>query len=305
MATTIDLSGQRILVTGASRGIGAALARHLMDSGATVCLHYNRQKSAAEALLKGNTTNSCMAQADLADPAACTKLFYEAVMKMGGLDGLVNNAGVAYLSPIAAPDADWLEDWNRTMAVNLNAAAILSRLAILHFQDQRRHRWPNRAHRLARLLPRRHPRIPRLRCKQGGHGRTAPFDRKGIRQTANQKLPHRTGIRPHRHGPRLHGRIRRRLRPQRHRPAQTHRTRRPRTDGHIVNEWLGRSRDGVHDRCECWELCPLINNEQLIINNGNAGLQKALIINDITFGQQEFILCGLCEPFAVFAFQRG
>jgi 3-oxoacyl-[acyl-carrier protein] reductase len=134
MATTIDLTGQRILVTGASRGIGAALARHLIDSGATVCLHYHRQKSAAEAILKGNTTNSCMVQADLADPAACTKLFYEAVMKLGGLDGLVNNAGVAYLSPIAAPDADWLEDWNRTMSVNLNAAAILSRLAILHFQ---------------------------------------------------------------------------------------------------------------------------------------------------------------------------
>lgn len=135
MATTIDLTGHRILVTGASRGIGAAIAKHLMDAGATVCIHYHKQKAAAEALLKGNKTNSCIAQADLADPTACTKLFYDAVMKLGGFDGLVNNAGVAHFSPIAASDSDWLEDWNRTMAVNLNAAAILSRLAILHFQS--------------------------------------------------------------------------------------------------------------------------------------------------------------------------
>lgn len=135
MATTIDLSGQRILVTGGSRGIGAAIAQHLIAAGAAVCVHYHRQKAAAEAIVRGSNTGSCIAQADLSDPAACTRLFHEAVVKLGGIDGLVNNAGVAYLSPIAAPDADWLEDWNRTHAVNLNATAILSRLAILHFQS--------------------------------------------------------------------------------------------------------------------------------------------------------------------------
>ncbi len=135
MATTIDLSGHRILVTGASRGIGAALAKHLMASGATVVVHYQKSADAARELLTGNTTGSIALQADLADPVQCKRLFEDAVQHLGGLDGLVNNAGVAHMAPIDAPDAEWLDKWNHSMAVNLNAAAILSRLAILHFRN--------------------------------------------------------------------------------------------------------------------------------------------------------------------------
>jgi 3-oxoacyl-[acyl-carrier protein] reductase len=133
MATTIDLRGQRILVTGASRGIGAAIAQGLMAAGATVAVHYQRSDAAAEALLVGNMTGSIALQADLADPQACADLFHAAVAQLGGLDGVVNNAGVAHLAPIAEADGPWLDVWNHTLAVNLTAAAILSRLAVLHF----------------------------------------------------------------------------------------------------------------------------------------------------------------------------
>jgi 3-oxoacyl-[acyl-carrier protein] reductase len=134
MATQIDLSGQRILVTGGSRGIGAAIAQHLMAAGATVAVHYQKSSEAAFKLLEGNLTGSIALQADLADPRECARLFDAACQRLGGLDGVVNNAGVAHLSPIDAADEDWLQAWNHTLAVNLNAAAILSRLAVLHFQ---------------------------------------------------------------------------------------------------------------------------------------------------------------------------
>jgi 3-oxoacyl-[acyl-carrier protein] reductase len=125
MATTIDLCRQRILVTGASRGIGAAIAQALMAAGATVVVHYQKSEAAAQAVLQGNATGSIALQADLADPGECKRLFEASCTALGGLDGLINNAGVAHLAPIAQADE----------AVNLSAAAILSRLAVLHFRD--------------------------------------------------------------------------------------------------------------------------------------------------------------------------
>jgi 3-oxoacyl-[acyl-carrier protein] reductase len=135
MATTIDLRGQRILVTGASRGIGAAIAQALIAAGATVVVHYQKSADAAQAILQGNATSSIALQADLASPDECKRLWEESCAALGGLDGLINNAGVAHLAPIAGADDQWLASWNHTLAVNLSAAAILSRLAVLHFRD--------------------------------------------------------------------------------------------------------------------------------------------------------------------------
>ncbi len=134
MATQIDLQGQRILVTGGSRGIGAAIVTHLLAAGATLAVHYEKSEAAAKALIAGNKSGSITLQADLSDPAACSRLFTAACDELGGLDGIVNNAGVAHLSPLDDAEDDWLKHWNHTLAVNLTAAAQLSRLAVLHFQ---------------------------------------------------------------------------------------------------------------------------------------------------------------------------
>jgi len=108
-----------ILLTGASRGIGAAIADSLTAAGVAVI---------------GQATRSGLA-ADFADPAAPRRLWDAALDQAGGtIDVLVNNAGVFEANPIDRDDAEWSADWARTMQVNLTAAAELSRLAILHWQ---------------------------------------------------------------------------------------------------------------------------------------------------------------------------
>jgi 3-oxoacyl-[acyl-carrier protein] reductase len=136
MATQLDLSGHRILVTGASRGIGAAIASALMDSGAQVVVHFQKAHAAAEQLVAGSPNGSFCLQADLAIPADCEALMVAAIAQMGGLDGLVNNAGVAHLAPLDESTEAWMEHWNHSLSVNLSATAILSRLAIQQFQKQ-------------------------------------------------------------------------------------------------------------------------------------------------------------------------
>ena len=135
MSMKIDLTGKTILVTGASRGIGRALAEGLAEAGATVAAHYNQNRAAAEDLAEtlGNAARAF--QADLADPASCERLFRDSVDTYGRLDVLVNNAGVA---PNLSPDMPldkWLEGWDLTMAVNLRAVELLSRLAVDHFRQ--------------------------------------------------------------------------------------------------------------------------------------------------------------------------
>ncbi len=128
----IDLSGRRALVTGASRGIGRAIAGALIASGARVAVHYHSQRDAAAAVAKSGP-GSIAVDCDLADPDACAALVDRVADQLGGLDLLVNNAGIALESPVDAPTTEWVSAWETTMAVNLTAAAILARGAIRHF----------------------------------------------------------------------------------------------------------------------------------------------------------------------------
>jgi NAD(P)-dependent dehydrogenase (short-subunit alcohol dehydrogenase family) len=130
----LDLNGQKALVTGGSRGIGRAIASALIGSGAAVAVHYRSQRAAAEDVVRGRA-GCCALGADLADPAACADLFARAADALGGVDLLVNNAGIALSSPLDRPLAGWAREWDDTMAVNLTASAVLSREAIRRWKS--------------------------------------------------------------------------------------------------------------------------------------------------------------------------
>jgi len=129
----ISLNGQRALVTGASRGIGRAIAAALAASGARVAAHYHRDRAGAEAAVAGSA-GSLIVGADLAEGDACVRLIEESAGALGGLDLVVNNAGVALDSPLTRARGEWSDDWNRTLAVNLTAPALLTREALPHFR---------------------------------------------------------------------------------------------------------------------------------------------------------------------------
>lgn len=145
----IDLSESSVLVTGASRGIGAAITRQLVRSGARVAAHYHHNGDGAKRAIAGCLRGSLTLCADLGEPDAPARLFAEAVERLGRVDVLVNNGAVAIESPLEQPLEEWREAWDRTQAVNLRAAAILSREAVNHFRGRGGGRIVNVASRAA------------------------------------------------------------------------------------------------------------------------------------------------------------
>lgn len=131
---TIDLTGRTVLVTGASRGIGRAIAERMAEAGASVAVHYREHRDAAERLAQQLGRSAHVFQAELADAQACDGLFREVVDVYGRLDVLVNNAAVSGYIPLDAPIEEWQREWDRTIAVNLRAVDQLCRLAIAHFR---------------------------------------------------------------------------------------------------------------------------------------------------------------------------
>ena len=129
----INLSGLNILVTGASRGIGKAIATKLAEAGATIAVHYHKNINEAENLAQILGNESKAFQADLVDPADAVKLFERVVLELGSIEILINNAGIAEAAPIELAQDDWDQVWNRTIAMNLTSPAILCKKAIEHF----------------------------------------------------------------------------------------------------------------------------------------------------------------------------
>jgi 3-oxoacyl-[acyl-carrier protein] reductase len=124
----MKLGSKVALVTGASGGIGAAVAVALASEGARVILHYNRGESAVRKVLARIPGEGHRAiHADLAIPEDAGRLIEESAAPSGRLDILVNNAGLfTSHPPLSTPPAEWHELWNRTIALNLTGAALLS-----------------------------------------------------------------------------------------------------------------------------------------------------------------------------------
>ena len=133
----IAFDGKVVLVTGGARGIGAAAVRAMAGAGARVVIHYVRNRDAAEALAaEFDSGSTYLVQGDLADPVATEAIWSEALAWQGHVDVLVNNAGI--YEP-ADPDGDldaFLASWDRTLRVNLTAAAQLCRHAVDHFRTR-------------------------------------------------------------------------------------------------------------------------------------------------------------------------
>lgn len=145
----INLHDQIILVTGASRGIGAAIARALGQAGATVAVHFGRSGEAAEALAGEIGHESKPFQANLAQPTEVDRLYQAVWSHYGRLDTLINNAGIALPQSSEADAEAWLSHWQQTLQVNLVAAARLCHLALPQMQQQGAGRFVHIASRAA------------------------------------------------------------------------------------------------------------------------------------------------------------
>jgi len=121
-----DLVGKRVLVTGAASGIGAVIATHFADAGAGVHV-CDSDAAALESFLAAHPGIGGT-RTDVADAAGVERLFDEALARLGGLDVLVNNAGVA--GPAGPVEEMDVEGWGRTLDVNLTGAFLCVRAAV-------------------------------------------------------------------------------------------------------------------------------------------------------------------------------
>ena len=133
----VDLSPRAALVTGASRGIGRAIAELLARAGARVAVNFRRDEEAAAGLVRAiwQTGGEAVAlAADVSDPREARKLVDKAAAVWGRLDILVNNAGVWEADEAGAGD---LEVWDRTLAINVRGAFLVTDAAVPHLQKTR------------------------------------------------------------------------------------------------------------------------------------------------------------------------
>jgi 3-oxoacyl-[acyl-carrier protein] reductase len=128
------VTARAVLVTGASRGIGAAVARAFAASGDRVGLHYGSRRDAAlQACASLAGEGHVVAGADLTDPEAIRSMVDEVAGALGGIDVLVNNAGVFEPhAPTETAYEEWQEAWSHTLGVNLVGAANVTWCALRH-----------------------------------------------------------------------------------------------------------------------------------------------------------------------------
>ena len=129
------LSGKTALVTGASRGIGAAIAKRLAADGANVAITYTKGAEAAAEVVRDIERlgrKAIAIQADATDAKAVTAAVEKTVAALGGLDVLVNNAGTAIPKPF---EEQSLEDMDRMIGINLRGVFIATQAALKHLAN--------------------------------------------------------------------------------------------------------------------------------------------------------------------------
>ena len=126
----LELKGTRVLVTAGASGIGLAIAREFVREGAQV--HVCDVDASALATLSASDPAVSHSYCDVSDEPSVARLFDEMSARQGGLDVLVNNAGIA--GPTARCEDVTLADWERTLAVNLTGQFLCARLAIPHLR---------------------------------------------------------------------------------------------------------------------------------------------------------------------------
>lgn len=131
-----DLEGAVAIVTGASRGLGSAIADELGHGGAKVVVNYSRSKEPAEELvehLKESGTEAVAVQADVSDAEQAEKLINETIEHFGQIDVLVNNAGINRDKTLKKLEVD---DWDEVIQVDLNSAFYTVRAALPHMIER-------------------------------------------------------------------------------------------------------------------------------------------------------------------------
>jgi 3-oxoacyl-[acyl-carrier protein] reductase len=146
------LTDRVVLVTGSSRGIGAEIALKAAGEGAVVAVHYRGGASEADAIVgrarEAGAADARAFQADLSDGDAAEALVHDVVSAFGGLDGLVNNAGIDQRGPTLDLPPD---EWDRVIAMNLTASFRTIRAALPIMLEQERGSIVNIASRLGQM----------------------------------------------------------------------------------------------------------------------------------------------------------
>ncbi|MFT4131413.1 SDR family oxidoreductase [Labrys sp. (in: a-proteobacteria)] len=134
-SATLPLAGKRALVTGAARGIGAAIALKLAEDGADVAITYEKSADKAEALaaeIRALGRKALAIQADAACPEAAKTAVEQTVTDLGGLDILVNNAGVLIAGAFSAQS---LEEIDLQLNVNVRGVFVTTQVALQHIPN--------------------------------------------------------------------------------------------------------------------------------------------------------------------------
>jgi len=133
--TMTTLNGKNILITGASRGIGAATAKLCIAQGGHVLAHATRESDAMSAVAADLSLNSSdIIFEDLAKQGAGARLIEKTISACDRLDAVVNNAGIYLPTELRSSEDQWDDGWAKTIAINIKAPADICRAAIAHFR---------------------------------------------------------------------------------------------------------------------------------------------------------------------------